>query len=452
MNEKCALAPKSGEDGPEGDRPSDWQAAIAMGGLSSLPLVLLLLLFDAGNGLQRVPVITLRSGAHMPQIGFGTWGVSPQDVEPSVRAAIASGYRMFDLAPVYNNEAAVGQVLAALQAEGAVARSELFLTSKVPPVDACEPEQLRAKLEQTLHDLRTSYLDLYLVHWPFCVRPGAPSWPPPLEFQRGYSAEQLRSTWRGMERFVTEGKVRAIGLANIGPNRLMRLLKALDLRVAPAVVQVELHPYNTLTTLRALCTKQHIAITAYASLGSAARPTKYQVPADAHPVLLSDPVVASIASALGAPASAVALGWALRRGVAIIPKSTHPPRVRSNMEDTLRVAPMMSEKQLKRLDGLDRQHRYLAAGFKGYAWHEGMGIEELWDDPIEGNAMLSLLGSAWYVSVVVLVSVVYCAARCNRSRRKEDHVARRLSFGSALDHLSPHRQQYGTCSEDGAHF
>jgi alcohol dehydrogenase (NADP+) len=371
----------------------------------------------------------------MPQVGFGTWGVHKRDVDSSLRAAIAAGYRLFDLAPVYNNEAAVGQTLAALQAEGAVTRRDLFLTSKVPPTDACDPRLVRAKLDQTLRDLRTDYLDLYLVHWPFCIRSGAPSWPPPLEYQRGYSPAQLRDTWRSMEAFVLEGKARAIGLANIGPSRLAALLRTADLAIAPSVIQVELHPYNTLASLRALCADRRIAITAYASLGSAARPAKYHAASEAHPVLLCDPAVLTVAAALGASASAVVLGWAVRRGVAVIPKSVHPERVHSNLHETLRTAPRLSDSQLRSLDALDRRHRFLAAGFLGYAWREGMTMEELWDDEpspaaAPGAPAPVAWRGAWLVSGMAMTAL--CAA-CACAHRRSNRVARRLSFGASLD-------------------
>jgi alcohol dehydrogenase (NADP+) len=316
----------------------------------------------------------------MPQIGFGTWDVHKRNVNASLRAAVASGYRLFDLAPEYDNEAEVGETLSALQVEGIIGRKDLFLTSKVPPTDACDPRRLRAKIDQTLRDLRTNYVDLYLVHWPFCVRPGARRKPPPLKYQRGYSPAQLRDTWRTMEWLVHEGKARAIGLSNLGPNRLATLLRTPDLVVAPSVVQVELHPYNTLASLRAFCAEHRIAVTAYASLGSASRVEKFHLDADTYPLLLSDPAVLAVASALGTSASAVVLAWAVRRGVAVIPKSNHPDHIRANLLETLRTAPRMSESQLKSLDALDRGHRFLAAGLLSYAWRPGMTLEQVWDD------------------------------------------------------------------------
>ena len=166
------------------------------------------------------PTLSLSPSGAMPQIGFGTWGLQPQDVDASIRTAISAGYRLFDLAPVYKNEREIGATLTALYTEGVVTRRDLFLTSKVPPADACDRERLLNTLRQTLCDLQTDYLDLFLVHWPFCVRSGAPTWPPPREYQMGYSAAQLHATWRVMETAVARGHARAIGLSNIGARRL----------------------------------------------------------------------------------------------------------------------------------------------------------------------------------------------------------------------------------------
>ena len=215
----------------------------------------------------------------MPQVGFGTWGIKARDVDLSVRAAVDAGYRLFDCAPVYKNEKAVGETLAALIAERRLTRDAVFIASKVPPADACDRQQLLATARQTLADLQTSFLDLYLVHWPFCVRNGSPTWPPPMSYQLGYNKQQLRATWASMEELVSLGLVRAIGLSNLGPHRLQALLSADDLRVRPSVVQVEHHPYNANRALKAYCdaAQPAIRVTAYSSLGSLARPSKYQV-------------------------------------------------------------------------------------------------------------------------------------------------------------------------------
>ena len=352
----------------------------------------------------------------MPMIGFGTWGIARRDIDVSLRAAVAAGYRLFDLAPVYKNEAAVGETLTALISHGVVTRADLFLTSKAPPAVACDRSELMSTVRQTLKDVRTPYLDLYLVHWPFCVRNGSPTWPPPLAYQRGYNAAQLRATWATMEDLVSLGLVRAIGLSNLGLNRLKTLLSASDLRVPPSVLQVEHHPYNANRALVRYCAqaKPHpIRITAYSSLGSSERPKKYQT---GQAALLDDPAIARVAAEHGASAATVSLAWALRHGVSIIPKSTHAERIASNRRDAAALASRLSERQMATLDALNRDFHYLAAGWEGYAWRPGMPLEELYDDPDPPAAAWGLWTSGSTLADVALYGmVVACVA--GRSRR-----------------------------------
>ena len=323
------------------------------------------------------PVLRLNTGADMPQIGFGTWGIKPAEVASAVKAAIAAGYRTLDLAPVYRNQEEVGSALASAFAEGRISRHELFLTSKVAPTSACDEHALRKDVEQSLRDLQTTYLDLLLLHWPFCFRPGATAtaWPPPLEYRLGYNASQLRATWRTMEALHSSGVVRAIGVSNVGLHRLQRLLSSPDLAVVPAVLQTELPPYLPMASLRAFCRQHGIIVTAYSSLGNVGRPSKYHHSGD--PVLLDEAVVRATARATASSPAAVVLAWARQRGVAVIPKSTHPERIHANFASRLVV---LSERQLSAIDRLDRNHRFLAANWRQYAWKPEQTLDEILDD------------------------------------------------------------------------
>ena len=113
----------------------------------------------------------------MPLIGFGTWGVKSHDIDHSLRTAVSAGYRLFDLAPVYNNEKAVGKTLSALISEGAITRENIFLTSKVPPADACDRERLLSKVRQTLQDLPTLSTLSIGQKSQHCVHAWQPIWP-----------------------------------------------------------------------------------------------------------------------------------------------------------------------------------------------------------------------------------------------------------------------------------
>ncbi|KAL3907623.1 MAG: hypothetical protein SGPRY_010106 [Prymnesium sp.] len=203
----------------------------------------------------------------------------------------------------------------------------------------------------------------------------------------GYHPHQLRASWAVMEELHRSGLVRSIGLSNIGVNRLRALLSTPDLRVPPAVVQVEHHPYLSNAELLALAASRSppIRVTAYCSLGSATRPQKYRH--DSSPVLLDEPVLRSIGAAHGTTPAAVALAWAVRHDVAVIPKSSQPDRVQANLHSTLVLAPLLSKSEIAALDGLERNHRFLDDGWLGYAWRPGQTLTELLDDPPPGSGL-----------------------------------------------------------------
>ena len=364
----------------------------------------------------------------MDSVGFGTWGIHSRDINATLRAAVAAGYRTFDCSPLYKNEKAVGNTLASLMSEGVIKRRDVFLTSKVPPTDACSRNRTFKMLRQTLRDLRTTHIDLYLVHWPFCKIVVED---PPLVNQLGYSAAQLRETWNTMEEIASRRLARSIGLSNVGVNRLKALLAAPDLRVPPAVVQVEHHPFNANRALRRFCASTQpspIRITAYSSLGSSERPRKYQ---SGQQPLLEDHTLVSVANALGTTPATVALAWALRSGVAIIPKSTQPERIVANRREVLAISPRLSAQQMEALDSLDRNFHYLSAAWAGYAWRPGMSLQELYDDPDPGSQ------SSWLATLIQFALVLAVAAACLREhQRRLNTVNKRLSAIQAAERMS----------------
>jgi len=292
--------------------------------------------------------------------------------------------------------------------EHAITREELFLTSKVPPMAACSSAAIQEACETTLRDLQTTYLDALLVHWPFCTAPNAPTWPPPMEYRRGYSAAQLRETWRAMEHLYRAGKVRSIGLSNIGVNRLATLLASSDLEQPPAIVQTELHPYLQMAQLRSFCRSHGIAVTAYCSLGSAARPSKYQSTTD--PLLLTEPVLRSVAREANASPATVALAWALAHGLAVIPKSARPERIVSNYAAT---SLTLEPAQIRAIDSLERSHRFLAVGWTAFAWKPSQTLQEIIDDDAPPS-LLPSSSSAPPPLLLMLAAVLLCLALLHR--------------------------------------
>lgn len=147
-------------------------------------------------------------------------------------AAIECGYRHIDAATAYGNEAAVGAGLADVLARGIVKREDLFITTKLWVVDT---EDVAGALSRSLASLGLTYLDLYLIHWPFQLVKGA-SFPPPLEARLGYSAERMATIWAAMETEAASGRARAIGVSNMTAKKMATLLQTA--LVVPAVNQV----------------------------------------------------------------------------------------------------------------------------------------------------------------------------------------------------------------------
>lgn len=313
--------------------------------------------------------ITLAGGATLPALGLGTWKSEPGAVGAAVTEALALGYRHFDCAPIYGNEAEIGEALAKALGKGRVARDELWITSKLWNDRHATGDVLPA-LEETLKALRLDHLDLYLVHWPVSVKPGVHV-PKTGDDFLGPAELPLGDTWAGMESTVDAGLARHIGVSNFSAAKLATI--GADARMQPAVNQVELHPYLAQRELLAYCAERSIHVTAYSPLGSSDRPGSMQRADD--PVLLEDPALLAVAERVGATPAQVLIAWALARGTSVIPKSTRPERLRENLAaDALE----LSVEDLAALDKLDRGRRYVTGEF----WVKPGGpytLSNLWD-------------------------------------------------------------------------
>src|SRR3954451_17415149 len=168
----------------------------------------------------QIPAVTLNNGVQMPVLGFGVYAVPAEETERVVTDALAAGYRHLDTAAAYENEAAVGRAIAA----SGIPRDELFLTTKLWISDAGEDNARRA-FDRSVQRLGLDRLDLYLIHQPF---------------------GDYYGSWRAMEKLHAEGTVRAVGVSNFHPDRLVDLIDYND--VTPAVDQIETHPFFQRTT------------------------------------------------------------------------------------------------------------------------------------------------------------------------------------------------------------
>jgi len=294
-----------------------------------------------------------------PAIGLGLWKVARPAVSAVVEEAIRVGYRHLDSACDYGNEVEAGQGIRAALQKGLCRREDLWVTSKLWNTYH-EPQHVRPAVERSLRDLGLDYLDLYHVHFPIALQyvPFETRYPPAWIHDPAASeprmepiAVPLADTWRAMEDLVSAGLVRRIGLCNCNVALIRDLLAVA--RIRPAVLQVELHPFLTQEKLLRFCREASITVTAFSPLGAPS-----YVPlgmATAAESVLEHPVVTGIAAAVGRTPAQVVLRWGMQRGTAVIPKTSHPERLRENLaagEFTL------AAEQMQAISALDRGRRF----------------------------------------------------------------------------------------------
>ncbi len=295
-----------------------------------------------------------QNGPLVPSIGLGTWKSKPGEVYTAVKEAIAAGYRHIDCAPAYNNESEVGAALHETIKSGSIARDDLWITSKLWN-DAHEPGQVMPALLKTLHDLKLDYLDLFLIHWPVAFRAGI-GFPRSSEDWLTLTEVPIAATWQAMEECVGKGLIRHIGVSNFSIPKLDDLCQ--QARTAPAMNQIEIHPYLQQQKMLDYCREKGILLTAYSPLGSGDRPKALKTPDE--PVLLQDPVIAEIAGKHRCHAGQVILAWAMARGVIVIPKSVQAQRIRQNL-DAVKLE--LDEGDMAAIAAIDRDRRYVEGLF-----------------------------------------------------------------------------------------
>lgn len=243
------------------------------------------------KGAFIMQTVCLNNGVQMPLEGFGVFQVSDAaQCEQAVSDALEAGYRLIDTAAAYMNEEAVGN---AIRTSG-IPRKDLFITTKLWVQDAGY-ESAKKAFETSLNKLGLEYLDLYLIHQPFHDYYGA---------------------WRAMEELYKEGRIRAIGVSNFYPDRLVDL--CVNAEIIPAVNQVECHPFF----------QQKDALKVMKEYG--VQPEAWGPFAEGKNNFFQNPILAEIAAKYGKSVAQVALRWNVQRGVVVIPKSVHKERIQEN--------------------------------------------------------------------------------------------------------------------------
>jgi alcohol dehydrogenase (NADP+) len=275
----------------------------------------------------------------MPALGFGTLIPDPALTISATRDALQAGFRHFDCAERYGNEREVGEALQSGLAEFGIARTDIYVTTKLWNIHH-RPQYVEPAFDVSLKKLQLDYLDLYLIHTPFAFQPGDEQDPRNENGQVIYDREvSLLDTWRAMEKLVDGGKCRAIGLSDIGLKQLIPIYESA--RIKPAVVQIESHPYLPETELLEFCKAKGIIFLAFAPLGHGIRPG-----------LLEDPVILDIAKRIGKTPAQVLLAWAVQRGTALLTTPKSAARARENFD----ISPL-PEDAFREINGIQTRQR-----------------------------------------------------------------------------------------------
>lgn len=238
-------------------------------------------------------IVKLNNGIEMPILGYGVFQIpDPKECEKSVIDAIDTGFRLIDTAASYLNEVAVGNAIV----KSGVARKELFITTKLWVQDTGY-EKTKKAIEKSLSKLQLDYLDLYLIHQPY---------------------GDVHGSWRAMEELYKEGKVRAIGVSNFHPDRVMDIITFNE--IVPAVNQVETHPFNQQIETQKFLTENEVQIESWGPF------------AEGRNNLFQNELLLSIAAKHNKSLAQVVLRWLIQRGVVAIPKSVKKERIKENFD------------------------------------------------------------------------------------------------------------------------
>lgn len=235
--------------------------------------------------------VILNNGVEMPILGFGVFQVTDlQECERGVIDAISSGYRLIDTAASYMNEEAVGKAIK----KSGVAREELFITTKLW-IEQTGFDNTKTAFEKSLKNLQTDYLDLYLIHQPY---------------------GDIYGSWRAMEELFQEGRIKALGVSNFQPDRIMDLI--IHTKIKPAVNQVETHPYNQQIETQKFLIENNIQIESWGPF------------AEGKNNIFKNELLVSIAGKYNKSVAQVILRWLTQRGIIGIPKSVRKERMVEN--------------------------------------------------------------------------------------------------------------------------
>ncbi|MFV0140236.1 aldo/keto reductase [Empedobacter falsenii] len=241
----------------------------------------------------------ISNGIDIPAIGFGTWLLEGEKVTEPLKIALEKGYTHIDTAAIYKNEKEIGVVLQSQNID----RKELFITSKCWNSERGYEKALAA-FEQTLTDLQTDYLDLYLIHWPANETQFPDSW-----------AALNASTWRAFEEIYTSGKAKAIGVSNFNINHLEALFETA--KIKPMVNQIEIHPGHSQPELVDFCKQNDLLVQAWSTLGSGR--------------ILENELIVSLANKYNVSVGQICINYCLAKEILPLPRSSSEKNIEANL-------------------------------------------------------------------------------------------------------------------------
>ena len=271
------------------------------------------------DNLRYTKLVLSNDSGAIPALGFGTLIPDPIATKNATKAALETGFRGLDTAERYRTEKEVGEAMKEVFKAGKIKREDVFIATKLGNTNH-RPERVKPAFEASLKKLQLDYLDLYLIHTPFAFQPGDEQDPRDADGNVIYdSGVKLSDTWGAAEKLVDEGKCKAIGLSDIGLERVKEIFEAATIK--PAVVHVESHPYLPEWDLLDYCRKNGIVLQAFAALGHSSEPN-----------LLADPVITAIAKRVNKTPAQVLLAWAIQRGTALLTTSKTLSRIKENFD------------------------------------------------------------------------------------------------------------------------
>lgn len=320
---------------------------------------------------RTVPTYTLNNGITIPCIGMGTFGsdrVTPDEVAAAVAGGLKTGWRLFDCAACYGNEAQIGHAFREALDEGIVSRNDLFIMSKVWND---MHRDVAASCKKTIADLQCGYLDMLFIHWPF------PNYHAPFcdvnsrnPDSKPFSIAEFTDTYRQIEALVDEGLVRSIGISNMTVPKLEAVLPLL--RIQPAACESELHPCFQQQELFDYLKRHNILPIGYMPLGSPRRPERDILPDDLDDMHM--PELMNIAKAHNCHPAIICLKWAIQRGSLPIPFSVH--NYEANLEAA--VTEKLTEAEMAVIATLERGNRLVKG--QVFLWPGAKDWHDLWDE------------------------------------------------------------------------